>query len=181
MKATIIQQKDSIELYKKEIEAKILKVEEKKLNAQSAYEQLIKSIYFNEFEINMIDFIFSKDNFKSALDSYIYYKEQESLRKNLFKDLEFLKGQLILFKENLNNNILQRDTLINEFNNEKDSLTILKIDKERITSELSRKENELSRYILNKQKEAKKIELEIIEIQKKLKKKTLMELVNLKK
>ena len=173
MKSTIIQQKDSIELYKKEIEAKIKNLEEKKLTAQNAYAQLIKSIYFNEFEINLIDFIFSKDSFKSALDSYIYYKEQESLRQNLFTELEFLKSQLIIFKENLNNNILLKDTLINEFNIEKDSLIILKMEKERITSELSIKEKELSKYILNKEEEAKRIELEIIEIQKQIKERSL--------
>ena len=173
LKSTIIQQKDSIELYKKEIEEKIKNIEEKKLTAQNAYAQLIKSIYFNEFEINLIDFIFSKDSFKSAIDSYIYYKEQENLRQNLFTELEFLKNQLIIFRENLNNNILLKDTLINEFNIEKDSLTILKIEKERITSDLSRKEKELSKYILNKQEEARRVELEIIEIQKQIKERSL--------
>ena len=173
LKSTIIQQKDSIELYKKEIEEKIKNIEEKKLTAQNAYAQLIKSIYFNEFEINLIDFIFSKDSFKSAIDSYIYYKEQENLRQNLFTELEFLKNQLIIFRENLNKNILLKDTLINEFNIEKDSLTILKTEKERITSDLSRKEKELSKHILNKQEEAKRVELEIIEIQKKIKERSL--------
>ena len=90
----------------------------------------------------MIDFIFSKDSFKSAIDSYIYYKEQESLRQNLFTELEFLKSQLIIFKENLNNNILLKDTLINEFNIEKDSLTILKIEKKELpVSFLERKKS----------------------------------------
>ena len=168
LKNTIIQQKDSIELYKKEIEKKIEKTEKKNQRILASYRTLIKSIYFNEFQISMIDFIFSTESFKDAINRYIYYKNQENLRQNLLKELYFLKEQLLYFRNNLNQNILLKDTLITEFNNENDSLNFLKKDKERVAKELAKREKELKENIKKKKQEAKKLELEIIEIQKQL-------------
>ena len=168
LKSTIIQQKDSIELYKIEIEEKIKHNEERKEMTLNSYKKLIKSLYFIDFEINLLDFIFSTQSFKEAIDLFIYYKEQEDLRLKLFNELDYLNGQLLFFKNSLNKNIALKDTLINEFNSEKDSLNFLKKDKERITRDLSSRENELSGYIQKKQNEAKAIESEIIQIQKQL-------------
>ena len=168
LKETIIQQKDSIELYKKEIEYKIKNTQEKKEIILQSYKNLVQMIYFNDFGINFIDFVFSTSSFQEAINRYIYYKNQESLRQKLLKELDFLQKQLVEFSDNLNQNIALKDTLINEFNVEKDSLVFLKTEKERIKTELTNKEKELINYINNKKKETKKIEIEIIEIQRKL-------------
>ena len=168
LKETIIQQKDSIELYKKEIEYKIKNTQEKKEIILESYKNLVQMIYFNDFGINFIDFVFSTSSFQEAINRYIYYKNQESLRQKLLKELDFLQKQLVEFSDNLNQNIALKDTLINEFNVEKDSLVFLKTEKERIKTELTNKEKELINYINNKKKETKKIEIEIIEIQRKL-------------
>ncbi len=168
LKQTIVQQKDSIELYKKEIEKKIETTEKKKQRVLISYRALIKSMYFNEFQISMLDFIFSTESFKDAINRYIYYKDQENLRQNLLKELDFLKEQLLYFRNNLNQNILLKDTLITEFNNENDSLNFLKKDKERVARELAKREKELMEHINQKKKEARKIESEIVEIQKQL-------------
>lgn len=168
LKSTIIQQKDSIELYKNEIEQKIKTTEKKKQRVLQSYKGLIRSIYFNEFQISMMDFIFSTESFKNAISRYIYYKDQEKLRQNLLKELDFLQKELVDFRNNLNLNIELKDTLIKEFNNENDSLNFLKKDKERVTKELVKRERELTENINQKRKEAKKIEKEIIEIQKQI-------------
>ena len=168
LKETIIQQKDSIELYKKEIEYKIKNTQEKKEAILESYKNLVQMIYFNDFGINFIDFIFSTSSFQEAINRYIYYKNQENLRQKLLKELDFLQKQLVEFSDNLNQNIAFKDTLINEFNVEKDSLVFLKTEKERIKTELTKKEKELTNYINNKKTETKKIEIEIIEIQRKL-------------
>ena len=168
LKNMIILQKDSIELYKIEIEEKIKLNEERKEMTLNSYKKLIKSLYFIDFEINLFDFIFSTQSFKEAIDLFIYYKEQEDLRLKLFNELDYLNNQLLFFKNSLNENIALKDTLINEFNSEKDSLNFLKNDKERITRDLSARENDLIDYIKNKQNEAKVVESEIIKIQKKL-------------
>ncbi len=168
LKETIIQQKDSIELYKKEIEYKIKNTQEKKEAILESYKNLVQMIYFNDFGINFIDFVFSTSSFQEAINRYIYYKNQESLRQKLLKELDFLQKQLVEFSDNLNQNIALKDTLINEFNVEKDSLVFLKTEKERIKTELTNKEKELINYINNKKIETKKIETEIIEIQRKL-------------
>jgi len=168
LKETIIQQKDSIELYKKEIEYKIKNTQEKKEIILQSYKNLVQMIYFNDFGINFIDFVFSTSSFQEAINRYIYYKNQESLRQKLLKELDFLQKQLVEFSDNLNQNIALKDTLINEFNVERDSLAFLKMEKERIKTQLTNKEKELTNYINNKQKETKKIETEIIEIQRKL-------------
>ena len=168
LKETIIQQKDSIELYKKEIEYKIKNTQEKKEIIVESYKNLVQMIYFNDFGINFIDFVFSTSSFQEAINRYIYYKNQESLRQKLLKELDFLQKQLVEFSDNLNQNIALKDTLINEFNVEKDSLVFLKTEKERIKTELTNKEKELINHINNKKKETEKIEIEIIEIQRKL-------------
>jgi len=168
LKETIIQQKDSIELYKKEIEYKIKNNQEKKEIILESYKNLVQMIYFNDFGINFIDFVFSTSSFQEAINRYIYYKNQESLRQKLLKELDFLQKQLVEFSDNLNQNIALKDTLINEFNVEKDSLVFLKTEKERIKTELTNKEKELINHINNKKKETEKIEIEIIEIQRKL-------------
>ena len=168
LKSTIIQQKDSIELYKNEIEQKIKTTEKKKQRVLQSYKGLIRSIYFNEFQISMMDFIFSTESFKNAISRYIYYKDQEKLRQNLLKELDFLQKELVDFRNTLNLNIELKDTLIKEFNNENDSLNFLKKDKERVTKELVKRERELTENINQKRKEAKKIEKEIIEIQKQI-------------
>ena len=168
LKETIIQQKDSIELYKKEIEYKIKNTQEKKEIILESYKNLVQMIYFNDFGINFIDFVFSTSSFQEAINRYIYYKNQESLRQKLLKELDFLQKQLVEFSDNLNQNIALKDTLINEFNVEKDSLVFLKTEKERIKTELTNKEKELINHINNKKKETEKIEIEIIEIQRKL-------------
>ena len=168
LKQTIILQKDSIEIYKKEIEKKIQETEEKKEIILSSYKKLIQLTYFNEFETSFLYFIFSTPSFKDALSRYIYYKNQENLRQDLLYELEFLKQQLILFKEDLDLGISLKETLINEFNAESDSLALLKKEQERITSQLTNRETELINYINEKKTEAKKIEDEIIKIQKEL-------------
>ncbi len=168
LKETIVQQKDSIELYKKEIEEKIKNTQEKKETILQSYKNLVQLIYFNELEINFIDFVFSTSSFRESINRYIYYKNQENLRQKLLKELDFLQKQLLEFSHNLNQNIALKDTLINEFNIEEDSLIFLKTEKERVKNQLTKKEEELTNYIINKQKETKKIEIEIIEIQKKL-------------
>ncbi len=168
LKNTIVQQKDSIELYKKEIEQKIEITEEKKKRVLISYRDLIKSIYFNEFQTGIIDFIFSTDSFKQAINRYIYYRNQEKFRQDLLRELDFLKEQLIYFKKNLSRNIALKDTLITEFNNEGDSLSFLKKDKERVTKNLLKKEKELTNYITKKQEEALRIEKEIMNIQKQM-------------
>ncbi len=168
LKNTIIQQKDSIELYKKEIEQKIKTTEEKKQRVLYSYKTLIRSIYFNEFQISMMDFVFSTESFKNAISRYIYYKDQETLRQDLLQELDFLKKELLDFRNNLNFNIELKDTLIKEFNNENDSLNFLKKDKERVTKELVKRERELTDHINRKRKETKQIEKEIIEIQKQI-------------
>ena len=168
LKNTIIQQKDSIELYKTEIEQKIYRTNQKKQVVLASYKNLIRSIYFNDFQISMVDFIFSMQSFKHALDRYIYYKDQEHLRQNLLYELDFLREQLFTFKHNLNQSISSKDTLIIEFNNENDSLIFLKNDKEKLSRELAKRESDLVDYINQKKKEAKKIEEEIVEIQKQL-------------
>ena len=168
LKSTIIQQKDSIELYKNEIEQKIKTTEKKKQRVLQSYKGLIRSIYFNEIQISMMDFIFSTESFKNAISRYIYYKDQEKLRQNLLKELDFLQKELVDFRNTLNLNIELKDTLIKEFNNENDSLNFLKKDKERVTKELVKRERELTENINQKRKEAKKIEKEIIEIQKQI-------------
>jgi len=104
---------------------------------------------------------------------FIYYKEQEDLRLKLFNELDYLNNQLLFFKNNLNKNIALKDTLINEFNSEKDSLNFLKKDKARITRQLSDRENDLNSYIKKKKNEAKAIESEIIQIQKQLELKSI--------
>lgn len=166
LKNTIVQQKDSIELYKTEIEQKIYRTNQKKQLVLASYKNLIRSIYFNDFQISMIDFIFSTQSFKQSINRYIYYKDQEHLRKNLLHELDFLRDQLFTFKLNLNKSISLKDTLIIEFNNENDSLNFLKDDKERLSRQLAKRESDLIDYINQKKKEAKKIEDEIVEIQK---------------
>ena len=166
LRNTIVQQKDSIEMYKAEIEQKIYRTNQKKKLVLASYKNLIRSIYFNDFQISMIDFIFSTQSFKQAIDRYIYYKDQEHLRQNLLNELDFLRDQLFTFKNNLNQSISSKDTLIIEFNNENDSLNFLKDDKERLSRKLAKRESDLINYINQKKKEAKKIEDEIIEIQK---------------
>ena len=168
LKNTIVQQKDSIELYKKEIEQKIKITEEKKQRVLSSYKNLIRSIYFNEFQISMMGFVFSTESFKDALNRYIYYKDQENVRQNLLQELYFLKKELLDFRNNLNHNIELKDTLIKEFNNESDSLNFLKKDKERVTKGLAKRERELIEHINQQKKEAKKLEEEIIETQKQI-------------
>ena len=168
LKRTIILQKDSIEIYKQEIEKKIQQTEEKKEIILSSYKKLIQLTYFNEFETSFLYFIFSTPSFKDALNRYIYYKNQENLRQNLLYELDFLKHQLMVFKEDLEFGISLKNTLINEFNAEKDSLKFLKKEQERITNQLTNRETELINYIKEKKIEAKKIEDEIIKIQKEL-------------
>ena len=168
LKKTIILQKDSIEVYKQEIEKKIQQTEEKKEIILSSYKKLIQLTYFNEFETSFLYFIFSTPSFKDALNRYIYYKNQENLRQDLLHELDFLKEQLMVFKKDLEYGITLKDTLINEFNAENDSLNFLKKEQERITTQLTNRETELINYITEKKLEAKKIEDEIIKIQKEL-------------
>lgn len=165
---TIMQQKDSIEVYKKEIEHKIQKTKQKEETILNSYKNLIKVIYINEFDISFLDFVFSTDSFREAIDRYVYYKNQERLRQNLLNELDFLKSQLISFKNNLDQGILLKNTLLAEFNSENDSLAFLKKEKERVAKQLVNQERELISYITNKKKEAKKIEAEIIETQKQI-------------
>ena len=60
LKNTILQQRDSIELYKQEILNKI-QINNKKISTiKDSYKSLIREIYFNDFGINLISFIFQQ-------------------------------------------------------------------------------------------------------------------------
>ena len=169
LKNTILQQRDSIELYKQEILNKI-QINNKKISTiKDSYKSLIREIYFNDFGINLISFIFSTSSFKDKISKYVYYKEKEQYRQNLLYELDYLKNELISFNNNLNENINLKDALLKEFNLEKDSLEILKKKKENLTNSLTKQEKKLSDFIKVKKKEAQQIESEIAELQKKLK------------
>ena len=169
LKNTILQQRDSIELYKQEILNKI-QINNKKISTiKDSYKSLIREIYFNDFGINLISFIFSTSSFKDKIGKYVYYKEKEQYRQNLLYELDYLKNELISFNNNLNENINLKDALLKEFNLEKDSLEILKKKKENLTNSLTKQEKKLSDFIKVKKKEAQQIESEIAELQKKLK------------
>ena len=169
LKNTILQQRDSIELYKQEILNKI-QINNKKISTiKDSYKSLIREIYFNDFGINLISFIFSTSSFKDKIGKYVYYKEKEQYRQNLLYELDYLKNELISFNNNLNDNINLKDALLKEFNLEKDSLEILKKKKENLTNSLTKQEKKLSDFIKVKKKEAQQIESEIAELQKKLK------------
>ena len=51
-----------------------------------------------------------------------------------------MKNELISFNNNLNDNINLKDALLKEFNLEKDSLEILKKEKENLTNSLTKQE-----------------------------------------
>lgn len=169
LKNTILQQRDSIELYKQEILNKIQNNNKKISTIKDSYKSLIREIYFNDFGINLISFIFSTSSFKDKIGKYVYYKEKEQYRQNLLYELDYLKNELISFNNNLNENIILKDALLKEFNLEKDSLEILKKKKENLTNSLTKQEKKLSDFIKVKKKEAQQIESEIAELQKKLK------------
>ena len=119
LKNTILQQRDSIELYKQEILNKI-QINNKKISTiKESYKSLIREIYFNDFGINLISFIFSTSSFKDKIGKYVYYKEKEQHRQNLLYELDYLQNELISFNNNLNENINLKDTLLKEFNLEK--------------------------------------------------------------
>ena len=140
LKNTIQQQRDSIELYKQEILNKI-QINNKKISTiKDSYKSLIREIYFNDFGINLISFIFSTSSFKDKIGKYVYYKEKEQYRQNLLYELDYLKNELISFNNNLNENINLKDALLKEFNLEKDSLEILKKKKENLTNSLTKQE-----------------------------------------
>jgi len=168
LKNTIHQQRDSIELYKQEILNKIQINNQKISTIKESYKSLIREIYFNDFGINLISFIFSTSSFKDKIGKYVYYKEKEQYRQNLLYELEYLQNELISFNNNLNVNINLKDTLLKEFNLEKDSLEILKKKKENLTISLTKQEKRLSDFIKLKKKEAQQIESEIIELQKQM-------------
>tara|TARA_B100001057_G_C22871857_1_gene959439 strand:+ start:17421 stop:18566 length:1146 start_codon:yes stop_codon:yes gene_type:complete len=168
LKNTILQQRDSIELYKQEILNKIQINNQKISSIKQSYKSLIREIYLNDFGINLVSFIFSTSTFKDKISKYVYYKEKEQYRQNLLNELDYLQNELISFNNNLNTNINTKDTLLKEFNLEKDSLEILKKKKENLTISLTKQEKRLSDFIKLKKKEAQQIESEIIELQKQM-------------
>ena len=168
LKNTILQQRDSIELYKQEILNKIQINNQKISSIKESYKSLIREIYFNDFGINLISFIFSTTSFKNKIGKYVYYKEKEQYRQNLLYELDYLQNELISYNNNLNQNINLKDTLLKEFNLEQDSLETLKKKKENLTMSLTKHEKRLSDFIQLKKMEAQQIESEIIKLQKKI-------------
>ncbi len=168
LKNTLREQRDSIELYQQEILNKIQINNQKILTIKNSYKGLIREIYFNDFGINLISFIFSTSSFKDKIGKYVYYKEKEQYRQNLLYELDHLQNELINYNNNLNQNINLKDTLLKEFNLEQDSLEILKKKKESLTTSLTRQEKRLSEFIQLKKIEAQQIESEIIKLQEKI-------------
>ena len=173
LKQNIIQQKDSIEVYRKEIEMEISHTESKRKDLIDSYKKLIKLTYFNEFETSFLYFLFSTDSFKEALDRYIYYKNQEMLRQQLIQGLDFFKNELLEFKNTLDSNLMLKNNLLQEVKLENDSLSILKTEHEMLKDKLIKKEGDLKEYISTKKEEAEKVEREIIIIQQKINHKNL--------
>ena len=166
LREMIIQQKDSIGFYKKEIESEIQTTERERKNLIEEYKKLIILTYFNEFETGLLYFIFSENSFKEALNKYIYYKNQESLRKQLIKNLDIITKELLQFKNTLDTNMLFKEALLGEIKTENDSLVVLKYEQEKLSKELAKKENFLIQDINQKETQVKQVESEILMIQK---------------
>ncbi len=154
-------------IIEEEIEQKNLLISgmEKDLETiKEQYAEMIIHAYWNRSKRDWMLFVMSSDNFNQAYRRMKYLQQISSHRKTQAESINYMKNGIILEIENMEEIKTQKENLLLEKINENYNLEREKQGKNRVVSDLARKEKELKEDIREKERIAAKIGKEIAAI-----------------
>jgi septal ring factor EnvC (AmiA/AmiB activator) len=156
-----------INIIEKEIKQKdllISQLEQDLENIREQYAELIVKAYWNRDRRDWLLFIMSAENFNQAYRRMKYLQQFSRHRREQAELIKRMQEEIIGEIENLEKIKMEKEALALEKKNENHSLEQEKAGKNRLVSDLIKKENELKQEIEAKKKIADRLEKEIAAI-----------------
>ncbi|HTN46813.1 MAG TPA: peptidoglycan DD-metalloendopeptidase family protein [Flavipsychrobacter sp.] len=122
------------------------------------YAQSVRYSYMNKSSYNMLAFLFSADDFNTAMRRVRYLKKYRDYRKYQAEQIKAMNSNIEQKINVLNLAKSQKSVLRSAEEQQKQVIQKETNEKDRIVSQLKGKENELSREISNNQKSLKSLE-----------------------
>jgi len=156
-----------ISIYNEDIDHKrklIVELENDMDIVKRQYEMLVQFAFWNKDKNDRLMFILSADNFNMAYKRMKYIQQYARHRKEQAMLIKFMQNDLKIEINELEQIVLQKETLARQKTGENRNLERERRNKDRMVRELSGQEKELKNKIAENQKIARKLEKEIAAI-----------------
>ncbi len=162
--------KKEIQLSNEEIEESqivITSLEADLKNLKAEYGSMVYASYKSMNSYDKLSFVFSAASFNQFLMRIKYLEQYTNARRSQVKLINEVRDQLIHSKSNLESTITEKQTLLNDEEEEKDKLQKLKVQQSDLVSDLQKQENRLQSDINKYKLDIEKLDKLIADLVKK--------------